>query len=82
MDFQAQTKHGFAYRALGRYFTLNRVVCGAVRGEMEGNQWFPGGKIKCKCRGVDSALFREGSERAGVRQEMGITSLSVIAKKK
>jgi hypothetical protein len=48
---------------------------------MEGNQWFPGGKIKCKCRGVDSALFREGSERAGVRQEMGITSLSVIAKK-
>jgi L-malate glycosyltransferase len=72
MGFQVRMKHKIAYRALGRYFDLNIVVCRAIQEEMEKNKWFPAGKIKCIYNGVDTTLFRTTSVRTGIRKDIGI----------
>jgi glycosyltransferase involved in cell wall biosynthesis len=78
MGFQARWKHKMAYRAFGRYFDLNIVVCRAIQEHMERNKWFPGGKIKCIYNGVDLASFQEASGRASLRQEIGLPNGSLV----
>jgi glycosyltransferase involved in cell wall biosynthesis len=68
-----------AYRAFGRYFDLNIVVCRAIQEQMEKNKRFPGGKIKCIYNGVDLASFQEAPGRASLRQEIGLSNGSLVA---